>query len=87
MSKRKMLLGLIGANIMGSLSPALFGEAFAASGIDGFCHLMDVDRLRERRLANLLDAIKAAGFAGKPNRSLAGTICCDAQGVAHLTVW
>jgi hypothetical protein len=28
MSKRKMLLGLIGANIMGSLSPALFGEAF-----------------------------------------------------------
>ena len=64
MSKRKLLLGLIGANIMGSLSPALFGEAFAAAGIDGFYHLMDVDRLLERRLANLLDAIKAAGFAG-----------------------
>jgi len=42
----------------------LFGEAFAAAGIDGFYHLMDVDRLLERRLANLLDAIKAAGFAG-----------------------
>ena len=64
MSKRKVLLGLIGANIMGSLSPALFADAFAAAGIDGFYHLMDVDRLPERRLAKLLDAIKAAGFAG-----------------------
>jgi shikimate dehydrogenase len=64
MSKQRVLLGLIGANIMGSLSPALFADAFAAAGIDGFYHLMDVDRLRERRLAALLDAVKAAGFAG-----------------------
>jgi shikimate dehydrogenase len=64
MSKRHLLLGLIGANIMRSVSPALFGDAFAAAGIDGFYHLMDVDRLPERRLAKLLDAIKAAGFAG-----------------------
>ncbi|HEY6858203.1 MAG TPA: shikimate dehydrogenase [Pseudolabrys sp.] len=64
MSKRRILLGLIGANIMGSLSPALFADAFAAAGIDGFYHLMDVDCLRERRLPQLLDAIKAAGFAG-----------------------
>lgn len=64
MSRRRMLLGLIGANIMGSLSPALFAEAFAAAGIDGFYHLIDVDRLRERRLPQLLDAIKTAGFAG-----------------------
>jgi shikimate dehydrogenase len=64
MNKRKVLLGLIGANIMGSLSPALFADAFAAAGIDGFYHLMDIDRLPERRLANLLDAIKTAGFAG-----------------------
>jgi shikimate dehydrogenase len=63
-NKRKVLLGLIGANIMGSLSPALFADAFAAAGIDGFYHLMDVDRLPERRLANLLDAIKATGFVG-----------------------
>jgi shikimate dehydrogenase len=63
MSTRK-LVGLIGANIMGSLSPALFGDAFAAAGIDGFYHLMDVERLPERRLAHLLDAIKTAGFAG-----------------------
>jgi shikimate dehydrogenase len=64
MSKRHLLLGLIGANIMRSVSPALFGDAFAAAGIDGFYHLMDVERLPERRLAKLLDAIKAAGFAG-----------------------
>ena len=64
MSKRKVLLGLIGANIMGSLSPALFADAFVAAGIDGFYHLMDVDRLLERRLAKLLDAAKATGFAG-----------------------
>lgn len=64
MSRPKILLGLIGANIMGSLSPRLFAEAFAAAGIDGFYHLMDVDCLRERRLPQLLDAIKIAGFAG-----------------------
>src|SRR5207302_8827514 len=62
--RQRMLLGLIGANIMGSLSPALFADAFAAAGIEGFYHLIDVDRLREERLAKLLDAIKAAGFAG-----------------------
>ena len=45
----RVLLGLIGANIMGSLSPALFADAFAAAGIDGFYHLMDVDRLPGRR--------------------------------------
>jgi quinate/shikimate dehydrogenase (NAD+) len=64
MSKRRILLGLIGANIMGSLSPALFADAFEATGIDGFYHLMDVDCLRERRLPQLLDAIKGVGFAG-----------------------
>ena len=64
MSKRRMLLGLIGANIMGSLSPALFADAFDAAGIDGFYHLIDVDRLRERRLTRLLDAVKTAGFVG-----------------------
>src|SRR4029453_19464546 len=64
MSERRMLVGLIGAHIMGSLSPALFADAFEAARIDGFYHLMDVDCLRERRLEKLLDAIKVAGFAG-----------------------
>ena len=61
---RRILLGLIGANIMGSLSPALFADAFKAAGIDGFYHLMDVDQLPRRELPLLLDAIKTAGFAG-----------------------
>ena len=64
MSQRRVLLGLIGANIMGSLSPAIFSDAFAAAGIDGYYHLMDTDRLPGRRLPQLLDAIKAAGFSG-----------------------
>jgi shikimate dehydrogenase len=64
MTKRRVLVGLIGANITGSLSPALFSDAFAAAGIDGFYHLMDADRLLERRLSKLLDAARAAGFAG-----------------------
>jgi shikimate dehydrogenase len=64
MSQRKMLLGLIGANIMGSLSPAIFADAFAAAGIDGYYHLMDTDRMPGRTLPKLLEAIKTAGFAG-----------------------
>jgi shikimate dehydrogenase len=64
MSERKVLVGLIGANIMKSLSPALHIDAFAAAGIDGYYHLMDVDVLKGRRLAQLLEAVKTAGFAG-----------------------
>ncbi len=64
MSQRKVLLGLLGANIMGSLSPAIFADAFAANGIDGYYHLMDTDRLPGRTLPRLLDAVKTAGFLG-----------------------
>jgi shikimate dehydrogenase len=64
MSERKVLLGLIGANIMGSLSPAIFADAFAAAGIDGYYHLMDTDRMPGRTLPKMLDAIKTEGFAG-----------------------
>jgi len=64
MSDRKVLVGLIGANIMKSLSPALHIDAFAAAGIEGYYHLMDVDVLKGRRLPQLLDAVKTAGFAG-----------------------
>ncbi len=58
------MVGLIGRNIQGSLSPALFADAFEAAGIDGYYHLLDADRMPGRRLPQLLDAIKAAGFAG-----------------------
>jgi shikimate dehydrogenase len=64
MTRRRVLVGLIGANIMGSPSPALHADAFAAAGIDGYYHLIDIDHLAERRLPRLLDAVKVAGFAG-----------------------
>jgi quinate/shikimate dehydrogenase (NAD+) len=60
----RVLVGLIGANITKSLSPALHADAFFAAGIDGYYHLMDVDVLRGRSLAQLLQAAKTAGFAG-----------------------
>jgi shikimate dehydrogenase len=58
------LIGLIGANIMKSLAPALHIDAFSAAGITGHYHLMDVDQLPGRRLADLLNAVKTAGFVG-----------------------
>ncbi len=64
MSERRVLVGLIGAKIGQSLSPALHADAFAAAGIDGYYHLMDVEQLPGRTLPQLLDAVKAAGFAG-----------------------
>ena len=64
MTRRRMLVGLLGANIQGSMSPALFAEAFAEAGIDGYYHLLDADILRGRRLPQLFDAIKTAGFIG-----------------------
>ena len=60
----RVLVGLIGSNIMKSLSPALHHDAFAAAGLDGFYHLMDVDILPGRGLNQLLDAARTAGFAG-----------------------
>jgi shikimate dehydrogenase len=64
MTKRRILVGLFGKNIQGSLSPVLFADAFAAAGIDGHYHLMDTDRMPGRTLPQLLDAIRIAGFAG-----------------------
>lgn len=58
------LVGLIGANIMKSLSPALHEDAFAAAGMRGHYHLMDLDRLASRKLEELLPAVAGAGFAG-----------------------
>jgi shikimate dehydrogenase len=59
-----MLVGLIGANIQKSLSPALHEDAFAAAGIRGHYHLMDLDRLPGRSLPELLAAARTVGFAG-----------------------
>jgi shikimate dehydrogenase len=46
------------------MSPALFADAFAAAGIEGYYHLLDVDRLPGRPLPKILEAIKTAGFKG-----------------------
>jgi shikimate dehydrogenase len=64
MFNRQALVGLIGANIMKSLAPALHIDAFAAAGIAGHYHLMDVDQLPLRALNDLLQAVKTAGFLG-----------------------
>jgi shikimate dehydrogenase len=61
---KRALVGLIGANIQRSLSPVLHEDAFAAAGIRGHYHLMDLDRLPGRALADLLGAARSAGFAG-----------------------
>jgi len=64
MINRQALIGLLGANIMKSLAPALHIDAFAEAGITGHYHLMDVDQLPGRTLKSLLDAVKTAGFIG-----------------------
>ena len=61
---RRVLVGLIGANIQKSLSPALHEDAFAAAGMRGHYHLMDLDQLPGRSLEDLLHAARTAGFAG-----------------------
>ncbi len=60
----RRLVGLIGANIMKSLSPPLIEDCFAAAGMRGYYHLMDLDRLPGRRLVDLLEGAKATGFIG-----------------------
>jgi shikimate dehydrogenase len=60
----RRLVGLIGSNIGKSLSPALHEDAFAAAGMVGHYHLMDVSVLSGRRLEDLLAAARTAGFAG-----------------------
>jgi shikimate dehydrogenase len=62
--QQRMLVGLIGANIQKSLSPALQEDACAAAGVNGHYHLMDLDVLRDRSLDSLLAAVRTAGFAG-----------------------
>jgi shikimate dehydrogenase len=64
MLPRRALAGLIGANIMKSLSPPLHEDAFLAHGIDCRYHLMDLDRPNGRTLVQLLAAVKALGFIG-----------------------
>jgi len=61
---QRILVGLIGANIGKSLSPALHEDACAEAGLRGHYHLMDLDLLPGRTLESLLHAVCTAGFAG-----------------------
>ena len=54
-----VLTGLIGRNILGSLSPALQEDAFAAADLRGFYHLMDLDVLTGHDDAGRLSANNA----------------------------
>jgi len=57
--------GLLGANIQGSIAPALFADSFAPAGIGRLLSSAgNADRLPGRSLPQLFDAIKTAGFAG-----------------------
>jgi shikimate dehydrogenase len=61
----RCLVGLIGCNILKSLSPALHEDAFAAAGIKGHYHLMDLDVLGDHTdFAQLFGAVRVGGFAG-----------------------
>ena len=61
----RCLVGLIGCNILKSLSPALHEDAFAAAGIKGHYHLMDLDVLGDRTdFAHLFEAVRIGGFSG-----------------------
>ena len=62
--RRSIFVGLIGANIGESLSPALFEDACAAAGIRGHYHLMDLDQAPGRSLADLIQAVRTVGFRG-----------------------
>ncbi len=64
MINRQALIGLIGDNIMKSLTPAMHIDAFAAAGITGHYHLMDVGQLPNRSLKSLFAAVKTTGFSG-----------------------
>lgn len=64
MATSSVLVGLIGAKIQHSLAPALFEDAAATAGLRGYYHLMDLDLLAGRKLADLLAAARASGFAG-----------------------
>jgi shikimate dehydrogenase len=66
MSPDRRLVGLIGAKIGRSISPAMHEAAARALGIDLRYHLIDTDVLGHgaRDLPRLLDGVRMLGFAG-----------------------
>jgi len=65
-ARGKLLVGLIGAGIQRSLSPAMHEEEARAQGLRLHYQLIDLDRAAqgERALPALIDAARTMGFAG-----------------------
>ena len=63
---RRILLGLIGAGIGRSLTPAMHEREAAANGMHCLYQLLDLDRLglKVEQLPELLDAAELLGFSG-----------------------
>lgn len=66
MSAERHLLGLIGAKIGRSISPAMHEAAARALGMELYYHLIDTDmmRLSAEHLPRLLDGVRLLGFTG-----------------------
>ena len=60
----KVLLGLIGAPIAHSASPAMHEAAASALGLRCFYHLIEVAGADRQKLRRLLDGVRELGFAG-----------------------
>ncbi|MBN8942881.1 MAG: shikimate dehydrogenase [Rhizobiales bacterium] len=61
---RRVLIGLLGAPIASSASPALHEAAARAAGIEAYYHLIEVAGADKARLRAILDGVRAVGFAG-----------------------
>lgn len=62
--QRSVLLGLIGAPIAHSASPAMHEAAASALGLRCFYHLIEVAGADRAKLRRLLDGVRELGFAG-----------------------
>jgi shikimate dehydrogenase len=64
MTSGRALFGLVGTNIMKSLSPAMHEDALTALGMTGHYHLIDLDQLPGRKLEAVIAGLRATGFTG-----------------------
>ena len=63
-AKRRVLIGLVGAPIASSASPALHEAAARAAGIEAWYHLIEIAGADSTRLRAVLDGVRLLGFAG-----------------------
>jgi shikimate dehydrogenase len=75
-----LLLGLIGAGIQASRTPAMHEHEARAHGLRCLYQLLDLDTMPDPSLPDLLDAVERVGFAG-----VNVTHPCKQRVLAHLT--